>query len=71
MFLVWTYFYTYQQPDRIVLLCIYVPVFVLALLGNLLVLLVLLVNRRMRSVTNYFLVNLAVADHSTLSILVG
>lgn len=55
-------FFTYDSPQTIVLICIYVPVFLVALAGNVLVLLVVLMNRKMRSVTNYFLVNLAVAD---------
>ena len=54
--------YTYNQPKTIVLISIYVPVFLMALLGNMLVILVIVANRSMRSVTNYFLLNLAVAD---------
>lgn len=54
--------YTYGQPKNIILISIYVPVFLLAFLGNMLVIVVILSNRSMRSVTNYFLLNLAVAD---------
>jgi len=52
----------YRQPQTIVLMCGYGAVFVLSLAGNLLVLVVVLSNRAMRTTTNYFLVNLAVAD---------
>ena len=49
-------------PRVIVLICIYVPIFLTAFIGNILVLVVVACNKHMRSVTNYFLVNLAVAD---------
>ena len=54
--------YTYGQPSTIVLLCFYVPIFLLALSGNVLVTLIIVGNKNMRSVTNYFLLNLAIAD---------
>ncbi|XP_050391461.1 neuropeptide FF receptor 2 [Patella vulgata] len=40
----------------------YVPVIVLALLGNLLVILVVARNKRMKTTTNYYIVNLAISD---------
>ncbi|RWR99690.1 gastrin/cholecystokinin type B receptor-like protein [Dinothrombium tinctorium] len=40
----------------------YVCIFILAVVGNILVIITLAVNRRMRSVTNAFLINLAVSD---------
>ena len=51
-----------SDTKSIVLVCVYVPVFLVAILGNIFVLLVILPHKSMRSVTNYFLVNLAVAD---------
>jgi hypothetical protein len=56
-------FFAYDRPERIVLICFYVPLFVLAMVGNVLVLLMVACNREMRkSTANYFLVNLAIAD---------
>jgi len=40
----------------------YSAVFLLSLVGNLLVLFVVLSNRAMRTNTNYFLLNLSIAD---------
>lgn len=49
--------------DKIILLCIYIPVFAVALIGNVLVLVMVCMNKSVRrNVANYFLVNLAVAD---------
>ena len=53
---------SYTDTRTIVLICLYVPTFMTALIGNILVLLVVLPNRHMRNVTNCFIVNLAVAD---------
>ena len=53
---------SYTDPKTIVLICLYVPIFITALVGNILVLMVILPNRHMRNVTNCFIVNLAVAD---------
>ncbi|KAK2157164.1 hypothetical protein LSH36_196g01037 [Paralvinella palmiformis] len=53
---------SYTDTKTIVLICLYVPTFMTALIGNILVLLVVLPNRHMRNVTNCFIVNLAVAD---------
>lgn len=56
-------FFTYDQPDKIILICFYIPVFFVALVGNILVLVMVFLQRSMkRNTTNYFLVNLAVAD---------
>jgi hypothetical protein len=46
---------TLNQPNTIVLICLYVPVFLTAIIGNLTVLIVIIPNRRMWSVTNNFL----------------
>lgn len=51
-----------SEPNTILLICLYVPIFIAALAGNILVLLVVLPNRSMRNVTNCFIVNLAAAD---------
>ncbi|XP_007520037.1 C-X-C chemokine receptor type 2 [Erinaceus europaeus] len=48
--------------NKYVVLVIYVLVFVLSLLGNLLVILVILSSRASRSVTDIYLLNLAIAD---------
>ncbi|KAK7475830.1 hypothetical protein BaRGS_00032880 [Batillaria attramentaria] len=40
----------------------YVPIISLAIIGNVLVILVVARNKRMRTTTNYYIVNLAVAD---------
>lgn len=53
---------TYRQPLTIAVMSVYVVVFMLSLGGNLLVLFVVLGNRSMRTTTNYFLLNLSVAD---------
>lgn len=53
---------TLNQPNTIVLICLYVPVFLTAIIGNLTVIFVIIPNRRMWSVTNNFLLNLAIAD---------
>ncbi|XP_064630573.1 trissin receptor-like [Lineus longissimus] len=47
---------------RIIFILIYSLVFCLCIIGNLLVIFVVLRSRRMRSVTNYLLANLALAD---------
>ena len=55
--------YRTEDPVTIVLITCYIIVFLSALLGNLMVLLVILSNKSMRtSITNSYLLNLAVAD---------
>lgn len=53
---------TLSETTTIVMITLYIPIFITSLVGNVLVLLVIVPNRRMWSVTNNFLVNLAVAD---------
>lgn len=47
---------------NVILLCLYSIIFFVAVGGNLLVVLVILGQQRMRTVTNFFLLNLAVGD---------
>ncbi|XP_070555433.1 orexin/Hypocretin receptor type 1-like [Ptychodera flava] len=54
--------YTHKELSTIFLIILYVLVFVAAVMGNTLVIVVVACNAHMRNVTNYFLVNLAVAD---------
>ena len=54
--------FTYREPRTIILTVLYTLLFILALVGNLVVIAVIMCNQSMRSVTNYFLFNLAVAD---------
>ncbi|KAH3695623.1 hypothetical protein DPMN_083081 [Dreissena polymorpha] len=54
--------FTLNNAATILLMCLYVPIFLTSLMGNILVLLVILPNQRMWTVTNNFLVNLALAD---------
>ena len=56
------YLEKYRQPLTIALIAGYAVVFLLSLTGNLLVLIVVLSNKAMRTTTNYFLVNLSIAD---------
>jgi len=53
---------TLTEPSTLALLTLYVIIFCMSMAGNILVLLVIVPNRRMSTVTNNFLVNLAVAD---------
>lgn len=53
---------TIKEPTTIILVSLYAIIFTLALFGNILVLLVIILNKHMKSVTNYFLVNLICAD---------
>jgi hypothetical protein len=52
----------HSQPVKLALIVLYAVVFFLAVFGNVMVILVILTNRSMRNVTNYFLLNLAVSD---------
>ncbi|XP_067678886.1 QRFP-like peptide receptor [Haliotis asinina] len=54
--------FTVHNTTTIILLTFYVPVFLVSLVGNILVLLVIAPNRQLQSVTNNFLLNLAIAD---------
>ena len=54
--------FTHQEGKTVALICLYVPIFIIAFFGNLLVLLVVIPNRHMRNMTNCFIVNLAIAD---------
>lgn len=55
--------FTYDHPEKIALISMYVIIFVLALVGNFLILLMVCLKRSTRkNITNFFLVNLAVAD---------
>ncbi|XP_013781323.1 cholecystokinin receptor type A-like [Limulus polyphemus] len=53
--LVWT-------TSAIALVCVYSIIFIAAMLGNVMVITILLHNKRMRTVTNTFLLNLAISD---------
>lgn len=52
----------YPRPYEWPLIIAYIIIFLLALLGNTLVCVAVLRNDHMRTVTNYYIVNLAVAD---------
>lgn len=50
------------SPVKEILIATFVPVFVISLAGNVLVVFVIVRNRSMHTVTNFFLLNLAVSD---------
>lgn len=54
--------YLYPKQYEWVLIAAYVAVFLIALVGNTLVCLAVWRNHHMRTVTNYFIVNLSLAD---------
>ncbi|KAJ0171628.1 hypothetical protein K1T71_013178 [Dendrolimus kikuchii] len=54
--------YIYPQPYEWVLIAIHTAVFIMGLVGNALVCVAVYRNHSMRTVTNYFIVNLAAAD---------
>lgn len=55
-------FIRYKEPQIIALIALYIVSFLLGLLGNVLVIVIFTKNSKMRTVTNSFLVNLAVCD---------
>ena len=54
--------YTYNDPVVIVLLVFYLPIFLLALTGNILVLIITFTSGGIKNVTNSFLLNLTCSD---------
>ncbi|GFQ99758.1 cholecystokinin receptor type A [Trichonephila clavata] len=53
----------YTLPsDAPLIICLYSTIFILSVVGNALVILTLAQNKRMRTVTNVFLLNLAISD---------
>jgi len=60
--------YTYRDGKSAALIGVYVLLFVASVVGNIAVLTVVLPFRRMRSVTHYFIINLAVADLLCMSL---
>lgn len=54
--------YTYRESKSAALIGVYTLLFVASVVGNVAVLKIVLPFRRMRSVTHYFIINLAVAD---------
>uniref|UniRef100_A0A8D8WXB2 Tachykinin-like peptides receptor 99D n=1 Tax=Cacopsylla melanoneura TaxID=428564 RepID=A0A8D8WXB2_9HEMI len=62
----------FEQPwwKQVMWTCLYAPMVVVATGGNLIVIWIVLAHKRMRTVTNYFLVNLSLADAmvSTLNV---
>ena len=55
-------FFMHRQTETAILVSLYTIVFVLGLVGNVLVIYIFTENRKMRTVTNSFLVNLAICD---------
>lgn len=56
------FFYRHSEILTVVYCVAYVTVFIVGLIGNSFVIAVVLRSPRMRTVTNYFIVNLAAAD---------
>lgn len=54
--------YTYREHKSATLIGVYVLLFIASIIGNIAVLKFVLPFRRMRSVTHYFIINLAAAD---------
>ncbi|KAK3100243.1 hypothetical protein FSP39_016884 [Pinctada imbricata] len=54
--------YGYRKPLTMVLIFLYVVVFVLGIMGNVFVIMTVLKYKRMRTLTNMYLVNLAIGD---------
>ena len=57
-----SHFYAYHQAPVAVLILLYIVTFLLGFVGNILVVYIFTKNDKMRTVTNLFLVNLAVCD---------
>lgn len=55
-------YYQHSSPVAAMFIVAYVLIFLLCMVGNTLVCFVVLKNRRMRTVTNMFILNLAVSD---------
>lgn len=55
-------FYTFKEFETILLLTLYVPIFVIGLVGNILIVISAAREKVIRRAKNYFLINLAVAD---------
>lgn len=62
------YDYIFPQPYEWVLIAIHAVVFIIGLIGNSLVCIAVYRNHSMRTVTNYFIVNLALADFMVILI---
>lgn len=62
------YDYIFPQPYEWVLIAIHAVVFIIGLIGNALVCIAVYRNHSMRTVTNYFIVNLALADFMVILI---
>ena len=54
--------FTNSSDDYLVFVILYIPAFIVGLFGNGLLALIVICKRRCRSMTNYFLCNLAFAD---------
>ena len=61
--------YTYRDGKSAAVIAIYALLFVSSIVGNIAVLTLVLPFRRMRSVTHYFIINLAAADLLRTSLL--
>ena len=60
--------FKYKDPKSILLIGLYIPVFLVALFGNALIVLVVARHRRMRNITNFFIVTLAISDLTGTSV---
>lgn len=58
----YSYYYQHSLPVAAVYIVAYLFIFVLCMVGNSLVCFIVLRNRRMRTVTNFFILNLAISD---------
>ncbi|ESP05214.1 hypothetical protein LOTGIDRAFT_94391, partial [Lottia gigantea] len=55
-------FYTFGNYSTVILLSLYVPTFIIALLGNILIILTVLADETLRKTKNFYLINLASSD---------